>query len=120
MIEESNDAKGVGGIVGSVPETGISGEISHNYNIGEIEITGTGVTDVGGAIGHYETTTFDINHNYYEQGKANVTLNDLGVALAESEMKLQSFVDMLNEGLASTVWEIVTGENNGYPVLKDN
>ena len=33
-------------------------------------------------------------------------------------MKLQSFVDLLNEGLGSIVWEIVSGQNNGYPVLK--
>ena len=118
VIEEGNNTKGVGGVVGWVSATGTSGEISHNYSIGKIEINGTNVTDVGGAIGHYQTTTFEINHNYYEQGKANVTLNTLGEALSGSNMKLQSFVNMLNEGLESALWEIVSGQNNGYPVLK--
>ena len=118
VIEDANNIQGVGGILGYVSATGASGEISHNYNIGEIEINGTNVTHVGGTIGRINTSAFTRNHNYYITGKSNVTLNTEGEGMAEADMKTAAFVAKLNEGLENAVWEIRTGENEGYPVLK--
>ena len=118
VVEEANSTRGVGGIVGYISETEASGKISHNYSIGEIEIKGTGVTLVGGAIGRYTNNNFEINNNYYELNKSSVTLNNLGEGLLESQMKTQSFVDLLNGEQNPLVWELGVS-NNGYPTLKE-
>ena len=118
VVEEANSTSGVGGIVGYISATGASGKISHNYSIGEIEIKGTGVTLVGGAIGRYTNNNFEINNNYYELNKSSVTLNNLGEGLLESQMKTQSFVDLLNGEQNPLVWELGVS-NNGYPTLKE-
>ena len=116
---EANNISGVGGIVGFVSVTETSGEISHNYSSGNIQINATNVTNVRGAIGRYASSNFTINHNYYETGKSNVTLvdNASNEGKSASDMKTQAFVNLLNEGQETAVWEI-NGSNNGYPVLK--
>ena len=117
VIEEGNNTNAVGGIVGRVSANNTQGEISHNYNIGQIEIKGSSVTNVGGAIGYYTTTTFEINNNYYELNKSNVTLNELGEGKTAIDMKTQTFVDLLNLNQDAIVWELGSS-NNGYPTLK--
>ena len=118
IIEEGNNISGVGGIIGWVSTTNTQGEISHNYSIGQIEIKGSNVTNVGGAIGRYATTTFEINNNYYELNKSNVTLNELGEGKTAIDMKTQTFVDLLNLNQDAIVWELGSS-NNGYPTLKE-
>lgn len=118
LVEKASNVTGAGGIIGYISTTGASGEISHNYNIGEIEVTGTNVTNVGGAVGRYATTTFTIENNYYELNKSNVTLNDIGTGLEQSGMTTQQLVDLLNASQTDTPWQLDTGINNGYPILK--
>ena len=106
------------GCFGWVSQTYAQGEISHNYSIGEIQIIGNDISQIGGAIGKFNTSTeFDVNHNYYETGKANVTLNNLGEGLSAVNMKTNDFLASLNEGLESSAWKFEAGENDGYPVL---
>ena len=71
----------------------------------------------GGVVGNSKSSIVK-NHNYYLSGKASVTLNSIGEALTELQMTAQDFVNMLNEGQEKLVWEIRTGVNDGYPVIK--
>ena len=119
VIEEVNDAVGVGGIVGYISTTGTSGTISNNYNVGRIEIKGQNVTKVGGIIGRIATDAFTRTNNYYIEGTFRTEDNEEGESKTEQEMKEQSFVDLLNTSLEEAVWEIIAGENEGYPVIKD-
>lgn len=107
----------LGGVIAYVANTGTSGEISYNYSCGEIESLNQNSIAVGGVIGHSKSSIVK-NHNYYLSGKASVTLNSIGEALTELQMTAQDFVNMLNEGQEKLVWEIRTGVNNGYPVIK--
>ena len=116
QINTTSTVATVAGIVGYVAQSASSGEISYNYSVGEIDCI-EGSTRVGGIIG-YILNSFTKNHNYYLTGKANVTLNSIGEALTESQMKAQELVNMLNDGQETQVWEIRTGVNNGYPVIK--
>ena len=119
VIEEVNDAVGVGGIVGYISTTGTSGTISNNYNVGRIEIKGQNVTKVGGIIGRIATDAFTRTNNYYIEGTFRTEDNEEGESKTEQEMKEQSFVDLLNTSLEEAVWEIIAGKNEGYPVIKD-
>lgn len=117
IIEEVNNSAGVGGIVGWIFATGATGEIIHNYSAGEIEVTGTNPQSIGGVIGK-TATNFTIDNNYYELNKSNVTLNNVGTGLQQSDMKIQQFVDQLNGSQTDYPWQIDTGnKNDGYPIL---
>lgn len=116
IIEEANDSNGIGGIIGNISNTGTSGEIKNNYNVGEIEVTGTNPQSIGGVFGN-TSTNFTIDNNYYELNKSNVTLNNVGTGLQQSDMKIQQFVDQLNGGQTDLPWQLDTGINDGYPIL---
>lgn len=106
----------IGGVIAYVAQTGTSGEISHNYSIGEIESLNENNITVGGVIG-YAKSSIVKNHNYYLTGKSNKILNSEGEILTEIQMKSHDFVDMLNEEQEILVWEIKSGYNNGYPLI---
>ena len=119
IIGEGNTAKCIGGIVGAVSVNATTVNINNNYNVGQIEIKGTGVTSVGGAIGYIKTTdTLKAVKNYFKAGVVTqVGSYTSGTSKTEAEMKADTFVDTMNEGLAENAWEKANGRNNGYPVL---
>ena len=117
ITEENNNTTGTGGIVGWISASGGSGQISNNYSIGTIDIKGSGCAGVGGVIGRHGGDAFTTKYNYYETGKANVTLNTYAQGLTADEMKTQNFVDQLNSEQNPAVWEL-GASNNGYPTLK--
>ena len=112
MILEGNNNKLIGGVDGCL----INSEMKYSYNIGEIEINGTGATDIGGVIGKVVNSA--TSNNYYLEGKSNVTFDSTeGEARSSDNMKITEFLGKLNEGQNPAVWEFREGENDGYPVI---
>ena len=107
-VKGIGDGTGTGGILGWVSVSASSAIVQNNYNIGKI----IGKNDVDGAIGHKTTDKFQISNNYSLKGSSATNLNS--IEKEASEMKTTAFVNTLG----NTVWEIVSGKNNGYPVLK--
>ena len=120
-----NDGYRVGGIVGN---NGYNTErykrptiVTNCYNIGKI----IGKTDYGAIAGKNEKTIGSIIENsYYLNTSSDIgytnddsTISREGMKTTE-EMKIQSFVDLMNTGLTENVWKMDIGnKNNGYPIL---
>lgn len=112
VISDKKDNSIIGGIVGYL----VDGEVRNNYSIGEIEIKGSGVTMIGGALG--VKAKGEETNNFYLTGKSNATFDsNYGEGKDNEYMKGTTFLNKLNEGELSPVWEYREGENKGYPVL---
>ena len=101
--EAVNGYDGTGGIIGNCA----FGEVSNCYNIAIIS----------GTYNIYSITNATSTNCYYLSTLPTTDTN--ATAVSESDMKLQSFVDLLNTGQSDAPWVMDTkGENNGYPILK--
>lgn len=107
-----------GGIIGNNVLT-----VNNCYNIGKVSGVGSGYARIGGVFGNASGT---INNCYYlnssvesglAYGNVNGTVNESKM-LTESEMELESFVDMLDNNLDTKKWKKDEKNiNNGYPIL---
>lgn len=119
IIVNRGTVTGVGGVIGWISTGNASGTVHHNYSIGKIEINADNVKKVGGAVGKLDAKAdFTLNNNYYIVGTTKTADNNIGEEKTMEEMKIQAFVDLLNEGQEEAVWEI-NGQNEGYPVIKN-
>ena len=111
---------GIGGAVGVIANDNTSGEISRTYSCGRITITNANATDIGGFIGSYTTTTFNLLYNSYEKSKCTgATLNTMeGInARTNSQMRSTTLLNNLNTSLSPKVWQRSASVNGGYPTL---
>ena len=108
----SNSRISTGGIIGSFSK----GQVINCYSIGKVKITTNGIEGKSVIGSMTNTTDSEANNNYY---LSTLSIDDNATAVSESDMKLQSFVDLLNTGQSDTPWVMDTiGENDGYPILK--
>lgn len=107
----NGSGSGIGGILGWISGTNASGILRNNYNIGKV-IAEHG-TDVGAIVGRNPGgDSFTVENNYALKGSAPTILES--EEKEEAFMKSNEFVNLLG----TDNWEIRTGENNGFPVLK--
>ena len=107
----------VGGITGQCGADTGKGNILNCYNMGYIECSSSNKGAITGEL--FEES--DIVNCYFSSTIINVGTSpeEKATAKTESEMKSQSFVDLLNVGQTDAPWTMdTTNINNGYPVLK--
>ena len=92
--------------------TNTSGKIKNCYNIGQLK----GTSGVGGIIGNNENSSTATNSYYLPKTATsdygNISENNYA---KDKEFITTNFVNIANQD--GLIWKVVTGENNGYPVL---
>lgn len=100
----------IGGILGDSSNT--SGKIKNCYNIGQLK----GTSGVGGIIGNNENSSTATNSYYLPKTAisdyGNISENNYA---KDKEFITTNFVNVANQD--GLIWKVVTGENNGYPIL---
>ena len=105
----------LGGICG---HNSLMSRIRNCYNVGNLvsdkdEIRAGGIAGAG-------ATTSVIEDCYYLEGICDVGAYSVPTATesrTEEQMKTQEFVEELQGTQTETIWKIVEGRNNGYPIL---
>ena len=118
IIADASSTAYIGGILGWLSQTGTSGKIINNYNIGKIVIKGSGNSSYSGIIGRIVTDSlskFEIANNYFIEGTLQKGSNIQGQSKRGEEMKTKDFAELL--GMEK--WQIISSKNNGYPILKN-
>ena len=115
----------IGGIVGENGQYGspssTKGEIKNSYNIGQV----IGITNIGGIAGLTITEAGStITNSYYLSTTAgigyttNIGETSTEGMKTETEMKQDSFVDLLNQNNEEVIWKKdEEDKNSGYPIL---
>ena len=92
--------------------TNTSGKIKNCYNIGQLK----GTSGVGGIIGNNENSSTATNSYYLPKTATsdygNISENNYA---KDKEFITTNFVNIANQD--GLIWKVVTGENNGYPIL---
>ena len=90
--------------------------VRNSYNTGNL-VPSSGAT-AGSVVGTASNQT--VENCYYLQDTYSKGTNsgELGTKVKlENEMKTEEFVSLLQGSQTETIWKIVSGQNNGYPVL---
>ncbi len=98
-----------GGIVGKAEDC----SILNCYNVGTISST----SNSGAIVGYVYSYSIPTVTNCHYLSTCIATNNGYGSSLSSSNMKLQSFVDLLNASQDPLPWKIGNSQNNGYPIL---
>ena len=90
----------------------VAGKIKNCYNIGQLK----GTSGVGGIIGNNENSSTATNSYYLPKTATsdygNISENNYA---KDKEFITTNFVNIANQD--GLIWKVVTGENNGYPIL---
>ena len=96
----------------SALDKSITGKIKNCYNIGQLK----GTSGVGGIIGNNENSSTATNSYYLPKTATsdygNISENNYA---KDKEFITTNFVNIANQD--GLIWKVVTGENNGYPIL---
>lgn len=113
----------IGGFLGGISGKNL-GKIENSYSIGKMGFEKQDVVlmRINGIIGLIVGNEASVNNCYYKKGiiqeiGENTIITQYGEELEENEMKDKTFVDKLNNNRAEEVWKIVSGKNQGYPIL---
>lgn len=105
----------IGGLIGRTYRS--TATIKNSYSLGKVE----GEFDIGGILGDVEKfeqeNTPIIENCYYLQGIVSESSNTMGEEKTQEQMKSQTFLDELNNGLEEPVW-MISDKNGGYPTIK--
>ena len=112
----------IGGCVGTLSTDAL---LQNSYNIGDVkQYNNNAGIGVGGIVGDISQVSATLLNCYYLYGTC-VQGFGLNLGTADSEenivksseyMKSSEFLDLLNQN-NSGMWKVVSGKNNGYPVL---
>lgn len=113
----------IAGFLGGVSGKNL-GIIENSYSTGKMEFEKQDVVlmRINGITGLVVGNGASVNNCYYKKGiiqeiGENAIITQYGEELEENEMKDKTFVDKLNNNRAEEVWKIVSGKNQGYPIL---
>ena len=96
----------------------VDSKIINSYNVGTLTFREDG-EKVAGAI-TYNAKENDVTNCYYLEGtySKGAENGDIGTTMkTDSQMKEDEFVSLLNGSQTENIWKIVSGKNNGYPIL---
>lgn len=113
----------IAGFLGGISGKNL-GKIENSYSIGKMGVEKQEIINIriNGVTGLVVGNEASVNNCYYKKGiiqatGKNMVITQYGEELEENEMKDKTFVDKLNNNRAEEVWKIVSGKNQGYPIL---
>ena len=91
--------------------------VRNSYNIGNLVSSKT-ITNGGAVAATVSSQTVENCYYLQDTYSQGTSSGELGTTVkTETEMQTQEFVELLQGDQTETIWKIVTGQNNGYPVL---